>query len=448
MTALSRGPSLWSSQVETTSSKTIVAKPRLGEFKIVEEYTLDEQNSSFKKLAVVRPTPVETSSCSEQSSVVADLSVPAKEYLKAPVVPPTPSPANDKQTGPKVVYAANNTDFYVGTTPSAPKREPALEMVSPDSYQWKKKLCVSVRKLSDFEISYWTGENNQDSDELPIKLETNPDKLSPSTSMLISTCSCSHLKEEPSTDAIKPESPGDQTTEKLLAHAKLLIKCVSKALGTSDVLKTKSNTVVLGPAPTARKDSVQPSTSRRGQVCVETRSDKKPIKCQMCEYTCTSVTALSNHHQNDHGILKCDVCGKAFASKPSLDKHMYVHMNTMTFVCEECGQGFPFQSRLLQHKITHSTESRFVCNQGSCNKSFKNKGDLTRHVGTHADKWYFCAHCSYKNKDKRNRDTHSRVHENEGEERYHCEKCGKRMRFSTQMKCHRETGCDLSTFHV
>ena len=145
---------------------------------------------------------------------------------------------------------------------------------------------------------------------------------------------------------------------------------------------------------------------------------------------------------------KCDACGKAFASKPSLEKHMHVHLKTMSFVCEECGQGFPFQSRLLQHKITDSTETRFMCDNRTCNKSFKNKGDLTRHVGIHADKWYFCAHCSYKNKDKRNRDSHSHVHDNEGEERYHCEKCGKRMRFSTQMKRHRETGCDLLTFHV
>ena len=356
----------------------------------MEEYTLDDQSSSFKKLAVVRPTPVETSSHSEQPSLVSSQSIPAKEYLQTPVVPPTPSSVHVKQTGPKIVYAADNTDFYVGTTTttptSAPKREPESEVDTPDNYPWKKKLCVSVRKLSDFEISYWTGENNQDFDEVPIKLETKPDDMLPSTSEFISSRSHSHLKEDPSTDAIKPEPPGDQTTEKLLAHAKSLIKRVSKALGTSDELKTKSNTVVLGPAPTAKKDPVQPSISSRGQICVETRSDKKPIKCQMCDYTCALVTALSNHHQNDHGILKCDVCGKAFASKPSLDKHMHVHLNTMSFVCEECGQGFPFQSRLLQHKITHSTESRFVCNHGTCNRSFKNKGDLTRHVGTHADK--------------------------------------------------------------
>ena len=46
----------WKPQVP----KTVTDKPKQGEFKIVEEYTLDEQESSFKKLAVVKPTPVET----------------------------------------------------------------------------------------------------------------------------------------------------------------------------------------------------------------------------------------------------------------------------------------------------------------------------------------------------------------------------------------------------
>ena len=430
----------WKPQVP----KPVVAKPHLGELKIVEEYTLNEQSSSFKKLAVVKPTPVETSSYGEQSSVSAGPSDPAKKHLHVPDVSTESSAVIAKQTGPKVVYAADNQDFYVETSASENESVPGID--SPVSYPWKKKLCVSVRKLSDFEISYWTGGSKLNSDEYPVKLETEPDDVPVWEPTSIR--SRSHLKDKPSANAIKPEPSGDRTTEELLAHAKSLIKRAqraSKSLSTSDELKTKSNTLVSGRPEAAKGTFGQPSTSRRGQIDVET---SRNIKCQMCEYTCTSVTALSDHHQNDHGISKCSACGKAFSSKSSLDKHMYVHKIQKTFVCEECGQGFLFQSRLLQHQITHSKESRFVCNQGSCNKSFKNKGDLNRHVGTHTDKWYFCAKCSYKNKDKRNRDSHSRTHESEGEERYHCEKCGKRMRFSTQMKRHRETGCDLSTLNV
>ena len=52
--------------------------------------------------------------------------------------------------------------------------------------------------------------------------------------------------------------------------------------------------------------------------------------------------------------------------------------------------------------------------------------------------WYHCDHCDYKNKDKRNTDSHMRTHSTEEEGRYECDKCGKKMRFSTQFKRHRE----------
>ena len=351
--------------------KPVAAKPHLGEFKIV-----DEQQSMFKKLAVVRPTPVETATCNKQPDSGLGLSDSVKENVPTEVILPTPSCVMDSQTNPRVLYAAENTGFYVETSPSTSERESATDTVSPDSYPWKRKLCVSVRRLSDFEISYWTGDNTQDAEKLPIKLELNPDEVPPSSSVPTNTSTCSYLKEEPMPDAPRLAPSGGQTTEKLLAHAKSLIKGISKALGTSDELKTKSNTVVVNPTLSTTKDSSQPAISSQGQVPVETGMDRQLLKCQMCDHVCTLMTALSNHHRNDHSVVQCDYCGKAFASKASLDKHMYMHMNAKTFVCEECGQGFPFKSRLLQHQITHNTESRFMCKRGTCNKSFKNKGDL------------------------------------------------------------------------
>ena len=375
--------------------KPAVAKPHLGEFKIVEEYTLDDQQSSFKKLAVVRPTHVEMATCNKEPSVDPSVSYSVKERVPIEVVPPTPSCVKASQ--PKILYAAENTGFYVETSPSTSERESAADTISPESYPWKKKLCVSIHRLSDFEISYWTGDNTQDAGKPPIKLEPTSDELSPSTSVPENTNIRSHLKDEPTPDAPGPAAASSISTEKLLAHAKSLIKGISNALGTSEEPKTKRHTVVANPTPNTTTGSSQLTTSSVGQVPVETRSDRKPIKCQMCEHTCTSMTALSNHHRSDHGVVQCEYCKKAFASKASLDKHMHMHMNVKSFVCEECGQGFPFKSHLLQHQITHDTESRFMCKRGTCNKSFKNKGNLTRHEGTHDDKWYFCSYCSYKN---------------------------------------------------
>ena len=77
----------WKPQVP----KPVVAKPDSGEFKIVEEYTLDKQQATFKKLAVVKPTPVETVTC-EQPGASGSLLVPEKEDLQPQIPPPPPPP--------------------------------------------------------------------------------------------------------------------------------------------------------------------------------------------------------------------------------------------------------------------------------------------------------------------------------------------------------------------
>ena len=119
---------------------------------------------------------METVKCAEQSGVSTGSMVPKKEDFQLQVGAPTPSPDKDILNKPTVVYAAENTDFYMGTTPALSKQEPHVETVFPDHYLWKKKLCVSVHRLSDFEISYWSGGFNQDTDEHPIKMETSPVK--------------------------------------------------------------------------------------------------------------------------------------------------------------------------------------------------------------------------------------------------------------------------------
>ena len=155
-----------------------------------------------------------------------------------------------------------------------------------------------------------------------------------------------------------------------------------------------------------------------------------------------SIKELNNHHRVDHGVV--DLCDKKFATQTALDKHMYTHKD-LCFVWQDCGLSFPFKSRLEQHRITHQADPGFMCQHRGCDHSFKNRGDLNRYLHSHNDVWYKCDSWPNKNKDKRNQDSHMRIHQEQGVglERYHCEKCGKAMRFSTQLRHHKETGCDI-----
>ena len=173
------------------------------------------------------------------------------------------------------------------------------------------------------------------------------------------------------------------------------------------------------------------------------------IHCKICRESFGSIKELNDHHREDHGVVDCDLCDKKFATHTALDKHMYMH-NDLRFVCEDCGQSFQFKSRLEQHRITHQVDPSFMCQYRGGDRCFKNKGDLNRHLHSHDDIWYKCDSCPYKNKDKRNRNSHMRIHQEQGIglERYHCEKCGKANRFSTQLRHHKETSCDIHNLHV
>ena len=72
------------------------------------------------------------------------------------------------------------------------------------------------------------------------------------------------------------------------------------------------------------------------------------------------------------------------------------------------------------------------------------------HLQSHLEGWYWCNTCTYKNKDKRNRDSHMRIHQQQGIglECYVCKQCGKAMRFNTQLRRHKQSGCQIIDLSV
>ena len=161
----------------------------------------------------------------------------------------------------------------------------------------------------------------------------------------------------------------------------------------------------------------------------------RKYRCRMCKEQLPSCRALTVHHQTKHGIIYCDVCGKAFNNPRSLTKHLYQHKKNKQHVCNKCNKDFPFASQLTTHKLTHRKKPNQVCMFPKCGKRFKSKSDLNCHAISHTKPWLKCTDCpDYKTKDKRNfeshRLTHSRI------EKYFCEKCGKGFTFNTQKRRH------------
>ena len=86
---------------------------------------------------------------------------------------------------------------------------------------------------------------------------------------------------------------------------------------------------------------------QRGTITIkehvlERRKEWRKYKCHLCEASLPSCKALTKHHHDNHGIMYCDCCNKAFQNQRSLDKHMYVHQEK-AHVCRVCGNKFPFE---------------------------------------------------------------------------------------------------------
>ena len=134
---------------------------------------------------------------------------------------------------------------------------------------------------------------------------------------------------------------------------------------------TAKSDVAPEPAPKLPAASTPPvnttteDTSNKGSVSTNPKGDfktqrfglkhsKKPRKfgCKICDKVCDSIHELSVHHQQNHNILHCDVCTKAFNNPASLAHHKYVHQESK-FQCEDCDQLFPFESSLMSHHVSH-----------------------------------------------------------------------------------------------
>ena len=113
---------------------------------------------------------------------------------------------------------------------------------------------------------------------------------------------------------------------------------------------------------------------------LEKKVETRKYQCRMCNEQLPSCRALKVHHQTKHGIIYCDVCGKAFNNPQSLTKHLYQHKQNKQHVCSKCKKEFPFARQLTTHKLTHRKKPNQACMYPKCEKRFKSKSDLNRHA--------------------------------------------------------------------
>ena len=108
--------------------------------------------------------------------------------------------------------------------------------------------------------------------------------------------------------------------------------------------------------------------------------------CETCGTSFETQVRLSQHISQTHQVFRCEECDLAFVGNFRYRKHVNsIHLKKdSTVACDQCDMVLVSRQQLKKHLILRHTKNEDRPHRcGVCGKGFAEKGKLTRHLSTH-----------------------------------------------------------------
>ncbi|XP_043819159.1 zinc finger and BTB domain-containing protein 24 isoform X1 [Dromiciops gliroides] len=152
---------------------------------------------------------------------------------------------------------------------------------------------------------------------------------------------------------------------------------------------------------------------------------QKSFTCDQCGKYFSQKRQLKSHYRvhTGHSLPECNHCHRKFMDVSQLKKHLRTHTEETTndpfdntsekpFTCEICGKSFTAKSSLQTHIRIHRGEKPYSC--GICGKSFSDSSAKRRHCILHTGKKPFsCPECNLQFARLDNLKAHLKIHSKE-----------------------------------
>ena len=165
---------------------------------------------------------------------------------------------------------------------------------------------------------------------------------------------------------------------------------------------------------------------------LQTHTKEKPYKCIECDKRFTQKDNMKKHVLRHAGIKsnKCNFCQYSCTDRADLKKHVERVHGSKSFTCEQCEKSFKAQIYLKKHMLCHSDTKAYECDQ--CKSKFKSITYLKYHMNVHnKTKNETCRQCK---KSVTNLKVHFRTHT--GEKPYICSYCQRAFSLALTLKNH------------